>query len=133
MELGREKKVSHWVIYRFLVPNNPSPSSFLADAWANRDLGLTFPTCLLRRALSFAVQGLIMLSEGEMYCLVWASSILDCRTWRWYSMLLIEDFELDSCEVIVALTSFADSTFVDILAIARMRSGGSFGMMKVCS
>ena len=48
-------------------------------------------------------------------------------------MLLIEDFELDSCEVIVALTSFADSTFVDILAIARMRSGGSFGMMKVCS
>ena len=41
MELGREKKVSHWVIYRFLVPNNPSPSSFLADAWANRDLGLT--------------------------------------------------------------------------------------------
>ena len=26
-----------------------------------------FPTCLLRKALSLAVQGLMILSEGEMY------------------------------------------------------------------
>jgi hypothetical protein len=70
----------------------PSPSSFLTDARANSDLGLTLqgqsqhlfkitiqsiyqnqtylPTCLLRRALSLAVQGLMMLSDGEMYCFV---------------------------------------------------------------
>lgn len=40
-------------------------------------------------------------------------------------MLLIEVFELDSCEVMVALTSFADSTLVDIFAIARMCVGNS--------
>lgn len=28
-----------------------------------------FPTCLLRKTDSFAVHGLMMLSEGEMYCL----------------------------------------------------------------
>lgn len=26
------------------------------------------PTCLFRRAVSFAVQGLMMLSEGDTYC-----------------------------------------------------------------
>ena len=29
-----------------------------------------FPTCLLRRAFSFAVHGDMMLSEGEIYCFV---------------------------------------------------------------
>lgn len=33
------------------------------------DVSVTyFPTCLLRKALSFAVQGLMMLSDGETYC-----------------------------------------------------------------
>lgn len=32
--------------------------------------GTYFPTCLFRKALSLAVQGLWMLSEGEMYCFV---------------------------------------------------------------
>lgn len=46
------------------------PSIILrADAWANSDLGLALPTCFVRRALSLAVQGLIMLSDGETYCL----------------------------------------------------------------
>jgi hypothetical protein len=101
------------------------------------------PTCLLRRALSFAVQGLIMLSEGEMYCfdllfipsaniaLTCAGqggttyspcSILDCRTWRWYSMLLTSALPLASVKPCVEdsdeLTSFAARTLLPDMMIA---------------
>lgn len=79
-----------------LAPKMLSPFSFLALAWAKRDFGLAlskkkrFPlatslkrcgekaraaleqtyllTCLLRKALILAEQGLMMLSEGETYC-----------------------------------------------------------------
>lgn len=68
------------------MPKMSAPS-FLEEVWAKRDLGLTllgeevrhcsrnvrdgmmvayFPICLFRRAVSLAVQGLMMLSEGEM-------------------------------------------------------------------
>lgn len=72
-------------------PNGLSePASLLALAWAKSDLGLALynlvrnrlllkemtdlergtylETCLLRRALIFCEQGLMMLSEGETYC-----------------------------------------------------------------
>ena len=35
---------------------------------AERDESTYLPTCLLRSAESFAVQGLMMLSEGDTYC-----------------------------------------------------------------
>lgn len=66
------------------------PAIFLALAWAKSDLGLALrilvrnrlllramadagrgtylETCLLRRALIFWEQGLMMLSDGETYC-----------------------------------------------------------------
>lgn len=53
-----------------LLPKRLSPLSFLALAWAKRDFGLALLTCLFRRALILAEQGLMMLSDGETYCLV---------------------------------------------------------------
>lgn len=41
MNSGKGMNMVHEERHRFLAPNRPSPSSFLADAWANRDLGLT--------------------------------------------------------------------------------------------
>lgn len=38
------------------------------------------PTCLLRKAFNLAVQGLVMLSEGEMYC--WALGGEDMLGWE---------------------------------------------------
>lgn len=92
-----------------LEPKSASPSSLLADAWANSDFGLVlshvgcdlsaeaisrdaghmfsgtdsgtyFPTLLLRSAVSFAVQGLIMLSDGEMYCCLLHEAAQEERT-----------------------------------------------------
>lgn len=101
--------------------------------------GMTYlPTCLLRRALSLAVQGLMMLSDGEMYVLdlsrtmefrvllllllrgcslsYFSWAILFCRTWRWYSMLLRSLVDWGSLATTVALTSLSPSTLGDMFA-----------------
>ncbi len=86
----------------------------------------------------------MMLSEGEMYCLVledkdmlgrkvlceWevevevegavpypASSILDCSIWRWYSRLLISGFPAGCAWLVAmaALTSLSERTFGDMM------------------
>ena len=106
------------------------------------------PTCLLRKALSLAVQGLIRLSEGEMYVLfLWAevsqrwafafeghgldrityspSSTLDWKTCLWYSMLITSGFVLalasaPTWAVIDVLTSLAARTLEDMLSFGWM-------------
>ncbi len=48
-----------------------------------------FPTCLLRKALSLAVQGDMMLSDGEMYCLFLD---FDLAPGAWEAVLRIRSF-----------------------------------------
>ena len=97
-------------------------------AVGNRKIETHFMNCLLLYALSFAVHGDMMVSDGEMYfgfdlkcpstsaashtCIGeprkqsskthLSSSNLDCSTWRWYSMLLdlsSPSFPIDSPRV----------------------------------
>lgn len=50
---------------------DPDDESLLDSAFANKAFGFAFSTCLFRYALSLAVQGLMIVSEGEIYiCLV---------------------------------------------------------------
>uniref|UniRef100_A0A1Y1KH25 Uncharacterized protein n=1 Tax=Photinus pyralis TaxID=7054 RepID=A0A1Y1KH25_PHOPY len=100
------------------APSAFSPLSFLTLAWAKRDLGLALLACLFRKALILAVQGLMMLSDGETYCLVVSAAILDWNTWRWYSMLLTS--LLAFCWSMVALTSLSPRT-ADIVLFFLVR------------
>lgn len=52
--------------------------------------GTHFPTCLFRKAFSFAVQGLMMLSLGEMYCLFIAQGVVPA----FFAFLIVDQASL---------------------------------------